>query len=59
MVNSTITGEKLHKKKFDLMERKIAYTLLIRKSFFQVNLIFIKINKDEIYWIIALDGIFP
>jgi hypothetical protein len=51
--------EKHFIKKLGLMERKIAYTLLIRKSFFQVNLIFIKISKDEIYWIIGLDGIFP
>jgi len=39
------------------MERKIAFTLLIRKSFFHVKLIFIKISKDEIYWVIGLDGI--
>jgi hypothetical protein len=39
------------------MERKMAFTLLIRKSRFQVNLILIKNSKDEIYWIIGLDGI--
>jgi hypothetical protein len=47
-VNNKITDEKLHQKTL-FVERKVTFTLLIRKLFSQVNLIFIKIKEVEIY----------